>query len=233
MPGDLPPIRDPQADDFDVIVCRRSSGQFTQALLFRIFSPLRFSPQKSGANRNKAREQLARAHTRVANLRRDRLHQATTRLTKTKSVIVVEDLNVRGMQKNHQLAAAIADVGWAEFKRQLTYKAAWRGGQVVLADRFYPSSKRCHVCGHKLEELALEVRRWTCPMCGAENDRDLNAAQNLEQLVTKGTASSAGSDACGAEKSMTGSAVGKPTAGLTRYSAWKQEPRFVWPRAKR
>ena len=99
---------------------------------------------------------------------------------------------------------AIADVGWTEFKRQLTYKAAWRGGQVVLADRFYPSSKLCHFCGYKLEELALDVRRWTCPSCGAEHDRDLNAAQNLEQLVTKKrTASSAGSDACGAEKSMT------------------------------
>ena len=189
--------------------------------------------QKGGANRKKARERLARAHARVANIRRDTLHQATTRLTKTKSVIVVEDLNVRGMQKNHRLAAAIADVGWAEFKRQLTYKAAWRGGQVVFADRFYPSSKVCHLCGHKLEELALDVRRWTCPGCGAEHDRDLNAAQNLEQLVTKRTASSAGSDACGAEKSMTGSAVGLPTAGLARCSALKQEPRFVRPRAKR
>lgn len=153
---------------------------------------------------------------------RKTLHQATTRLTKTKSVrqstagLVVEDLNVRGMQKNHRLALAIADVGWAEFKRQLKYKAAC--GQVVQADRFYPTSKLCHVCGHKLEELALEVRRWTCPSCGAEHDRDLNAAQNLEQLVTKRTASSggmyaAGSDACGAEKSMVGSAVGKSTAG--------------------
>ena len=160
--------------------------------------------QKGGANRKKARERLARAHARVANLRRETLHQATTRLTKTKSVLVVEDLNVRGMQKNHRLALAIADVGWAEFKRQLTYKAAWRGGQVMLADRFFPSSKLCHVCGHKLEKLALSVRRWTCPGCGTDHDRDLNAAQNLEQWVTKKrTASSAGSDACGAEKSMT------------------------------
>lgn len=95
-------------------------------------------------------------------------------------------------------------MGWAKFKRQLKYKAAWRGGQVLLADRFYPSSKLCHVCGYKLEELALDVRRWTCPVCGADHDRDLNAAKNLEQLVTKRTASSAGSDACGAEKSMTG-----------------------------
>ena len=83
-------------------------------------------------------------------------------------------------------------MSWAEFKRQLTYKAAWSGGQVVLADRFYPSSKLCHLCGHKLEELALDVRRWTCPSCGAEHDRDWNAAQNLAQLVTKRTASSGG-----------------------------------------
>ena len=121
--------------------------------------------QKGGQNRKKVRERLARAHARVANLRRETLHQATTKLTKTKSVrqstagLVVEDLNVSGMQKNRKLALAIVHVGWAEFKRQLTYKAAWRGGQVVLADRFYPSSKRCHVCGYKLEELALDVRR--------------------------------------------------------------------------
>ena len=169
--------------------------------------------QKGGKNRKKARERLARAHARVANIRRETLHQATTKLTKTKSVIVVEDLNVSGMQKSLSLAAAIADVGWAEFKRQLKYKAAWRGGQVVLADRFYPSSKLCHVCCHKLEDLALDVRRWTCPGCGAEHDRDLNAAQNLEQLVTRRTASSAGSDACGAEKSMTSPRLGLPTAG--------------------
>jgi hypothetical protein len=88
-----------------------------------------------------------------------------------------------------------------------------REGQVVLADRFYPSSTLCHVCGYKLLELMLDVRRWTCPSCGAEHDRDLNATQNLAQWVTrKRTASSAGSDACGAETSMTGSAVGMPTA---------------------
>ncbi len=161
--------------------------------------------RKGGKNRKKARERLARAYARATNLRRETLHQATTRLTKTKSILVVEDLNVSGMQKNHRLAAAIADVGWYEFKRQLKYKAAWCGGQVVLADRFYPSSKLCHLCGHKLEELALDVRRWTCPACGADHDRDLNAAKNLEQLVTtKRTASSAGSDACGAEMSMAG-----------------------------
>jgi putative transposase len=175
-----------------------------------------------GANRKKARERLARAHARVANIRRETLHQATTRLTKTKSVIVVEDLNVSGMQKNHRLALAIADVGWAEFKRQLIYKAAWRGGQVVLADRFYPSSKLCHACGHKLGELALDVRHWTCPGCGTDHDRDLNATKNLEQWVTrKRTASSAGSDACGAEKPMF------DPLRVNRCSALKQEPMIV------
>lgn len=83
--------------------------------------------QKGGQNRKKARERLARAHARVANIRRETLRQATMRLTKTKSVLVVEDLNVCGLQKNHWLSLAIADVGWAEFKRQLIYKAAWRG----------------------------------------------------------------------------------------------------------
>ncbi len=158
--------------------------------------------QAGGANRAKAQDRLARAHARVANTRRDALHQATTRLTKTKSVLVVEDLNVSGLQKNRSLAAAIADAGWFEFKRQLQYKAAWRGGKVVVVNRHFPSSKLCHVCGYKLDKLELNVRRWKCPVCGTAHDRDLNAAKNLAQWVTKSTASSAGIDACGEERFM-------------------------------
>ena len=137
---------------------------------------------KGSANRRKAVMQLARAHQRVANIRKNVLHQATTTLTKSKSVIVIEDLNVSGMLKNHKLARAIADVGMGEFRRQLEYKAAWHGCQIVLADRFYPSSKKCSRCQNVKEELSLGERVFKCGICGFECDRDLNAALNLAVL---------------------------------------------------
>ena len=103
--------------------------------------------QKGSTNRKKAVQQLAKAHFRVANIRKNALHHTTTFLTKTKSEIVLEDLNVSGMLKNHHLAQAIADVGMYEFRRQLQYKGSWYGCEVLLADRFYPSTKRCSQCG--------------------------------------------------------------------------------------
>ena len=136
---------------------------------------------KGGANRKKAVQQLAKAYDRVANLRKDALHQATTRLAKSKSVLMLENLNVSGMMQNHHLARAISDVGWYEFQRQLTYKAAWYGGQVIHADRFYPSTKRCSGCGHVKDEMGLDERIYECEVCGLILDRDLNAAINLEQ----------------------------------------------------
>ena len=138
--------------------------------------------QKGSANRKKAVRQLARAHFRVANIRKDALHQATTLLTKTKSVIVLENLNVGGMLKNHHLAQAIADVGMYEFRRQLVYKSAWYGCEVLLADRFYPSTKRCSQCGQVKLVMSLGEREYQCEHCGFVIDRDLNAAINLEQL---------------------------------------------------
>ena len=138
--------------------------------------------QKGSANRKKAVQQLARAHYRVANIRKDALHQATSRLAKTKSAIVLEDLNVSGMLKNHHLAQAIADVGLYEFRRQLSYKGEWYGCEVLVADRFYPSSKRCSDCGQIKPGLTLSEREYRCEYCGLVIDRDLNAAINLEQL---------------------------------------------------
>jgi putative transposase len=153
--------------------------------------------QKGSANRRKAVKQLSKAYARVGNIRRNTLHQATTILTTTKSAIVLEDLNVSGMMKNHHLAQAIADVGMYEFKRQLHYKAGWYGCRVLLADRFYLSTKRCSACG-ELREMGLQERQYHCPVCGLTIDRDLNAALNLEQLFLKETtASSAESNACG------------------------------------
>ena len=138
--------------------------------------------QKGSANRRKAVRQLARAHYRVSNIRKDALHQATTWLAKTKSAIVLEDLNVKGMMKNHHLVQAIADVGLYEFRRQLEYKGAWYGCEVFLADRFFPSTKRCSQCGHE-REISLAERVYGCEMCGLVLERDLNAAINLEQLL--------------------------------------------------
>ena len=156
---------------------------------------------KGSANRRKAVRKLARAHLRVANIRQNALHQATTPLAKTKSVIGVEDLNVSGMLKNRKLARAISAVGLSEFRRQLEYKARWYGSRIVVADRFFPSSKRHVRCGYIYADLQLSEREWICPHCGERVERDLNAALNLEQCAQT-TASSAGSHACGEEKSM-------------------------------
>lgn len=150
--------------------------------------------QKGSANRRKAVKQLAKAHRRVANVRQNALHQATSRLAKTKSVVVLEDLNVNRMLRNHHLAQAIADVGMAEFRRQLGYKGAWYGCTVVIADRFYPSTKRCSSCGHVKPKMSLGERVYRCDHCGLVIDRDLNAALNLAAWTT---ASSAESYACG------------------------------------
>jgi putative transposase len=152
---------------------------------------------KGSANRKKAVRQLSRAYSRVGNIRRNALHQATTALAKSKSAIMLEDLHLSGMLKNHHLAQAIADVGMYEFKRQLLYKGEWYGCQVLLADRFYPSTKRCSACG-AVQEIGLKERQYHCTVCGLRMDRDLNAALNLEQLFLKETtASSAESNACG------------------------------------
>ena len=138
--------------------------------------------QKGSANRQKAVRQLAKAHLRVANIRKDALHQATTSLTKTKSAIMLENLNVSAMMQNHPLAQAIADVGMYEFRRQLAYKGAWYGCEVWLADRFFPSTKRCSQCGNE-KAVSLAERVYACEHCGQRMDRDLNAAINLEQLL--------------------------------------------------
>ena len=170
--------------------------------------------QKGSANRQKAKIKLAQLHARIAAIRLDALHQLTSDLTRRFHTIAIEDLNVRGMMKNRRLARAIADMSFFEFRRQLEYKAAMRGGQVWVADRFYPSSKTCSCCGHKLEKLDLSVRAWTCPSCSTHHDRDVNAAINLKtmaerhgtneplaQNIAKANAVSSTVSACGEEGS--------------------------------
>ncbi|WP_220448434.1 RNA-guided endonuclease TnpB family protein, partial [Nonomuraea diastatica] len=139
--------------------------------------------QRADAARN-------RAHHRVAALRRDGIHQLTTRLARTYGTIVVEDLNLAGMVRNRRLARAIGDAGFGEIRRQLTYKTGWHGGRHVVADRWFPSSKTCPSCGAVKAKLPLRARRFVCQDCGLSIDRDHNAAINLASLVKQTVAGS-------------------------------------------
>jgi putative transposase len=136
--------------------------------------------QKHSKNREKARRKVAKVHARIADRRRDFQHKLTTRIIRENQVVCIESLAVKNLLQNHALAKSIADVGWGELIRQLQYKAAWYGRSVVAIDRFSPSSKRCHACGHLLSDLDLDVRQWTCPDCGTVHDRDTNAALNIK-----------------------------------------------------
>ncbi len=171
--------------------------------------------QKSSKNRKKAAKQLAKLHRQIKHQRHNTLHQVTTRLAKTKSVLVIEDLNVSGMLKNHHLAQAIGDVGFYEFKRQLLYKAAWYGARLILADQWEPSSKRCSGCGWLDVELTLADRTFHCAQCGLVLDRDLNAALNLVHLAGS---SSDSQNACGAASS------GTRHKSRVKLAVKKQEP---------
>ncbi|MFX0576635.1 RNA-guided endonuclease TnpB family protein [Nocardia nepalensis] len=133
---------------------------------------------KGSNNRRKAAAQLGRHHARVANVRRHFLHEITAGLVKIHDRLVLEDLNIAGMLRNRRLARAISDAAWAEFGRLITYKQAWRGGTVVLADRWFPSSQICSRCGIRNAELTLADRNFACG-CGHRLDRDRNAAVNL------------------------------------------------------
>ena len=135
--------------------------------------------QKGSNNREKAKTKLSRLHAKIGNIRSNSLHQITTYLVSEYDVLAIEDLNVSGMVKNRKLSRAISDLGFYEFKRQLIYKANQRGKAVKSVDRFYPSTKTCHYCGHKVDELPLSVRMWQCPSCHTQHDRDINASMNI------------------------------------------------------
>lgn len=133
-------------------------------------------------NRNKARLRLARIHERISNQRGDFLHKLSTRLIRENQAVCIEDLNVSGMKKNHNLAQAISDCGWRQFRTMLEYKAGWYGRKVYTCGRFEPSSKTC-TCWHINNELKLSMREWTCPKCGVCHDRDILAANNIKTFA--------------------------------------------------
>ncbi|MFD7488498.1 RNA-guided endonuclease InsQ/TnpB family protein [Streptomyces mirabilis] len=134
--------------------------------------------EKGSANRARVRLKVAKVHARIADRRRDMLHKITTRLVRENQTIVIEDLTVRNMVKNHRLARSISDAAWSEFRSMLEYKAQWYGREVIAVDRWFPSSKLCSACGTLQDRMPLNVRAWTCG-CGITHDRDVNAAHNL------------------------------------------------------
>lgn len=141
---------------------------------------------KGSSNRKDAVTKLAKKYYRVSCIRKNALHQATSVLTKNYGTIVIEDLSVKSMSKNRKLSQAISDVGFYEFRRQIEYKSKWYGAEVIVADKFFPSSKICSCCGHKKEDLKLSDRTYHCTNCGVSMDRDLNASKNLANLALLG-----------------------------------------------
>ncbi|MDG4771216.1 RNA-guided endonuclease TnpB family protein [Solwaraspora sp. WMMD792] len=133
---------------------------------------------KGSANRAKARLAVARIHARIADRRRDHLHKLSTRLVRETQTIVIEDLTVRNMTANHRLARAVSDAGWRQFRSMLEYKTRWYGRDLVVVDRWFPSTRLCSACGVLAERMPLAVRSWTC-RCGQAHDRDVNAARNI------------------------------------------------------
>ena len=145
-------------------------------------------------NRKKSARRLSCLHRKNRNIRRDFLHKQSTILAKTKSVIVLEDLDVKSLSRRSQLSRSISDAGWGEFRRMLEYKTRWYGSTLNLAPRYYPSSKTCSKCSHQVKELPLSIRQWECTECRTIHDRDVNAAKNLLRFST---GSSPGTNACG------------------------------------
>ena len=139
--------------------------------------------KKGSKNREKAKKRLSRLYYRISNIRKDALHKASTTITKSAEIIVIEDLNISGMLKNRRLSRAISDVGLGEFHRQIEYKSKWYESTLIKADRFFPSSKQCSNCGEKKDNLKLSDRIYACDHCDHVMDRDLNAAMNLRNYT--------------------------------------------------
>src|SRR5205807_6725321 len=165
VPSDAPPIPAPR-------FYRRGARKLRRA--HRVHS----RRQKGSRNKAKARATVARLHQRIANQRAHFVHDLTTKLIKNHQAVCIEDLNVKGLART-KLAKSFYDVALGLIRRQLQYKGQWYGVHVIVVDRFYPSTQRCHVCGFKNAALTLSDRTWHCPICGTVHDRDLNAALNI------------------------------------------------------
>lgn len=159
-------------------------------------------------NYKKAQLKVSKLHLKISNIRQDYTHKITSHLTKNHSEIVIEDLNIKGMSKNHKLSSAILDGGFYEFRRQLTYKSEWYGSKLTVVNRFYPSSKTCSNCNEIKKDLKLSDRTFKCSCCGHKMDRDLNASMNLKKMAGSYPAS-----ACGETK----------TNGIAPLVSMKQE----------
>lgn len=165
---------------------------------------------KGSNNRAKARVKVARVHARIADRRRDFLHKLTSRLVRENQTVVIEDLTVRNLLKNGKLARAISDAAWTDLRMMLEYKCAWYGRELVVIDRWFPSSKLCGACGTVAVKMPLNVREWACD-CGAVHDRDVNAAKNI---LAAGLAASACGDGVRPQRE----------SSRTGRSSVKQEP---------
>ena len=164
--------------------------------------------KKEGSkNYKKEQKRLAKLHAYIANCRKDEIHKITTKYVKTSALICIEDLSIKWMLKNHKLARAVSDMGFGEFAHQMKYKSDWYRCILVIANRFYASSKLCSKCEHKMDKMPLSIREWTCPKCGCIHDRDINAAINLLLYALKwlehnySTAESLPVAACGEKSS--------------------------------
>ena len=167
--------------------------------------------QKGSKNREKARIKVAKIHLKISDSRTDFLHKTTTQLVRENQTIAVESLAVKNMVKNHKLALAISDSGWSELIRQLDYKCRWYGRTLVAIDRWFLSSKRCSSCGHIVDKMPLNIREWTCPKCGCNHDRDVNASKNIL--------------AAGLAVSVCGATVRPEQSKSVKAGAMKQKPK--------
>jgi len=130
-------------------------------------------------NYQKQKQKVARLHEKVINQRTDFLNKLSTEIVKNHDIICIEDLNTKGMLRNHKLAKSISDVSWFSFVSKLQYKAEWYGREIIKVDKWFPSSQLCSECGHKDSKKSLNIREWSCPVCHTHHDRDINASKNI------------------------------------------------------
>jgi putative transposase len=190
----------------------------------------RLSKKKKGSkNRIKAKAAVAKHHQKISNQRTDFQNRLSLRLVHENQVIHTEDLSVKNMVKNHNLAKSISDAGWSEFLRQLEYKGSWYGCHINKVDQFFPSSKRCSCCGYVMTKLPLHIRSWKCPECSTRHDRDINAANNILIFGRAGAARSSASaqKACGDASGGGTKPSRKTKSRSTSQASKKQEARLL------